>query len=168
MLLLLSCNRQEKNNKSSLEQWAKVEDFFKNNQLVLVNFSERYGLFIDKYYHNDSTWDFRFKHPKGGVATVELKYHPEINMITVSGNWYIDVYDEFTRYLKWGDTSIVSNENSLREMLKKYLVEILKWEKSEMTAYRDYENPWKEYSKNEFEAMVNPEIKELKNFEELQ
>jgi hypothetical protein len=151
----------------TIEEWDRVDDYFKKNQEVLIAFSETYGLFIDKYYHNDSSWDFRFRHPKGGHATIELKYNPKTNQILISSNWYIDVYDEFTRYLQWGDTEIVTNETNLFETLKKRLIDMSKWDKNKMKTYGGYKDSWGKYSKTEFEKMVNPKIKELKNLKEL-
>lgn len=147
--------------------WSEIESYFEEKEKVLYDFSGIFGLLIDKYYHDDSSWDFRFKHPLGGEATVSLRYDIGNRQAAISGSWHIDVYEEFTRYIRWGDKKSLSENPDLMRELKEMLRAILSWQKGEMTKYEGYKKIWGKYSKEEFEKMVNHQIGDVKNISEL-
>jgi hypothetical protein len=149
------------------DDWSEIERYFEENEKVLFDFSGNFGLLIDKYYHNDSSWDFRFTHPLGGEATVQLRYDISSRSPVISGSWHIDVYEEFTRYIRWGDKKWLGDDADLMRELKEMLRAILSWQKDEMTKYGGYKKIWGRYSKAEFEKMVDHQIAEVKNIRDL-
>lgn len=151
----------------SKDEWSEIERYFKKIETVLNDFSRIFGLLIDKYYHDDSAWDFRFIHPLGGEATVTLRYDFGNRQAVISGTWHLDVYEEFTRYIRWGDKKSLGDDADLMRELKEMLRIVLSWQKCEMIPYGGYKRIWGRYSKADFEKMGDHQIGEVMNISEL-
>ncbi len=138
------------------DEWAKAIRFFDHNEQELSAFAQLYGLQIDKYYHGASSWDFRFQHPKGGQASIELFYEPKDDATAVSSNWFIDDYDQGTRFLRWSDGGRrpIRRGCSIRSELARELTKVLDWNRTEMSAHSDYQQSWHRHTKAEFEQMA--------------
>ena len=82
-------------------EWTKIKAFFRKHSSVLLDFAASHNIAVDEYYHESPSWSFRFRHPKGGAASVHLERLDDLT-IRIRGSWYIDEYETFTRHLKWG------------------------------------------------------------------
>lgn len=138
------------------EEWHEVLAFFAKNGEPLTSFALTYGLKIEKYYHDASSWDFEFRHPKGGIAGVELFYKVEDGSVMVSSSWQLDDYDKRTRYLRWseGGRRRVDPVVGIRGEIAREIMTILEWEPREMTAHPDVGRNWHHQSKEEFERLA--------------
>src|ERR1044072_1612090 len=70
--------------------------FFKKFIPLFESFAEKHNLMIKKYWYDWASWRFNFKHPKGGVACIEVM-REDGDMIGIYGYWWLDIYDEGTR-----------------------------------------------------------------------
>jgi hypothetical protein len=146
----------------TFEDWETIKAFFEELSPVLSSFAAAHDLAIDKYYHDFPSWTFRFRHPKGGGAGIEVRRLDEAK-IQINTLWHLDEYETFTHNVK----SVVGSDLSWRttnviEILEQSLREILTWDKSSLTAHRGYEKFWSRYTKEEFEEMSDGRLPELK------
>jgi len=138
-------------------EWTKIRLFFRNISPILSDFATEHNLAVDEYYHESPSWSFRFQHPKGGGAIV---YVDRLNdsTVRVHGSWYVDEYETFTRYLKWGQNhDFVLEASQLKNELEACLSEIVGWEKRELTPHPGYKNVWSAYSKEEWNKIFTTE-----------
>ncbi len=61
----------------------------------------KYGLVVERYYHDAPQWFLGFGHPLGGQAKIEVSAS-EPEEVTVSATWWVDDYTTFTRSILWG------------------------------------------------------------------
>src|SRR5215467_15982703 len=54
-------------------EWTKIREFFDKISGTLSDFASRHNLAVVEYYHESPSWSFRFQHPKGGGATVNVE-----------------------------------------------------------------------------------------------
>lgn len=138
------------------QEWRDITSFFETISEPLNEFAAKFGLVIDKYYHNGPDWTFRFSHPLGGSCHIQVM-RTENDSVWVALGWYIDKYDDFTRSLKhevWKGVSLESNP--LSDSLEKALKTLLGWRLGEWTdVVGGYQYPWGQYTKQEWEGM-NP------------
>jgi hypothetical protein len=138
------------------DDWAKIRAFFQDISHTLLAFAGAHKLAIDEYYHDSPSWAFRFRHPKGGVGSLEVKRLNE-SAIHVNVSWHIDEYESFTQYFKWeeGD-DLLPAKTDLGSVLEERLKEVVAWNKEDLSP-RDAKNPWANYSKEEWEKMWSTE-----------
>ncbi len=123
---------------------------------MLFDFAADHNLAIDEYYHESPSWSFRFRHPKGGAAAIEVDRLDDLT-VRILGNWYIDEYETFTRHLKWGSKrDLLLNNIDLRKELETDLAAIVLWEKADMMPYSGYKESWSKYTKAEWDKMSVP------------
>jgi hypothetical protein len=138
-------------------EWMRIRDFFHKLTEVLLDFAAMHNLKVDEYYHESPSWSFRFRHPKGGGASVDLERLDDLT-IRITGSWYLDEYETFTRHLKWGPKhDYLLKIIDLRKELEATLREVLSWEKKELTPYPNYTNSWSKYSKDEWDRIFTTE-----------
>ena len=141
----------------TLTEWTNIRAFFDKISAILSGFATRHNLAVDEYYHESPSWSFRFRHPKGGGATVHVERLND-STIRVNGSWYIDEYETFTRYFKWGQNHDFLLEGiDLRNELEACLIEIVGWEKGELTPHPAYKEVWSMYGKEEWNRIFTPE-----------
>ena len=122
---------------------------------TIVTFAQAHNLLLDKYYHESSSWDLRFNHPRGGHAAITIS-NVSADAAGVGSVWYLDNYQQFTRSLHWRKArEIPRNAAQLREELKAELgaitsVPLGQWNQ----VATGYERVWGQYSKEEFEKMA--------------
>ena len=127
--------------------------FFSERETEFSTFARAHNLAIDKYYHESPSWSFRFQHPGGGAAAVELLRVDDLTII-VKGSWYIDDYDTFTRYLKWGpgrDFTVAETESS--RALEACLNEVVSWNRNDLTPHTGYKKYWSIYTKEDWNKL---------------
>jgi hypothetical protein len=133
--------------------WVSIRAFFQKLSATLLSFADDHNLKIDQYYHESPSWSFRFRHPKGGAASVNLERIDDLT-VRVHGDWYIDEYEIFTRHMKSSSTPNAPLENiDLRNELETSLKEVASWERQDMTPYSRYKKIWSRYTKKEWDKM---------------
>jgi hypothetical protein len=134
-------------------EWKNIKTFFQGLSPILSTFAGTYNLAIDEYYHESPSWTFRFRHPKGGAGGIHVE-RVEDSTIRVGSSWYIDEFENFTRYLKSDEGSdLILGAIDVRELQEEKLKDIVTWNKSDMTAFPDYERFWSLYSREEWLQM---------------
>lgn len=137
------------------EELPALESFFGPIADLLNQFASRHHLMLDKYYHDSPSWRFNFRHPKGGVASIDVMKESD-DSLKLHGYWWLDDYDKFTRFLR-RDESEAFNLNSvnLNELLEEKFKAILAWELGEWTQVATgYENSWKPFGRKWIEKDV--------------
>ena len=139
------------------DDWIKIQNFFEKLSPILFSFAIAHNLVIDRYYHEAPAWTFRFRHPRGGGAGIHVERVDDLT-VKVNPSWYFDEYESYTRYLKSGpEERLQLAQVDLLGTLEASLVQILGWDKTDMTAYAEYKNIWSVYTKEEWEKMSSPE-----------
>ena len=134
------------------KEFLEIEEFFCEISGAISKFAKEYNLSIEKYPHQLSVWNLSFAHPKNGEAYIEVSKNIE-DMIGISGHWFIDNYDKFTRYIKASAPILipVSQKKLLYQYLTKELGAILAWERGVWSSVsKGYRNDWGKYSKEGF------------------
>jgi hypothetical protein len=138
---------------ASPTEWKSIKTFLQGLSPILSTFAATHNLAIDEYYHESPSWTFRFRHPKGGAGGIHVERVND-STIRVGGSWYIDEFENFTRYLKSDEGSdLILGAIDVRELLEKKLKDIVTWNKSDMTSFPDYERFWSLYSREEWLQM---------------
>ena len=138
---------------ASPTEWKNIKAFFQGLSPILSTFAATHNLAIDEYYHESPSWTFRFRHPRGGAGGIHVE-RVDDSTIRVGSSWYIDEFENFTRYLKSDEGSdLILGAIDVRELLEKKLKDIVTWNKSDMTAFPDYERFWSLYSREEWLQM---------------
>lgn len=138
------------------KEYPKLEKFFGKISELLEDFANCHNLMIDKYYHQSSSWSFLFKHPQGGVGKLCVEKTDENNVV-INPSWWLDSYDEYTRYIKEaeGKKCCVEDPN-LRQLLTEILELIVSWRKEDLSGKPDLtcKRLWHEqWTKKEFEQL---------------
>ena len=127
-------------------EWKNIKTFFQGLSPILSTFAATHNLAIDEYYHESPSWTFRFRHPRGGAGGIHVE-RVDDSTIRVGSSWYIDEFENFTRYLKSDEGSdLILGAIDVRELLEEKLKDIVTWNKSDMTAFPDYERFWSLYT----------------------
>jgi hypothetical protein len=132
-----------------------MEGFFAPIAEVLTEFARSRNLLIDKYYHDEPSWSLCFNHPQGGQAKISILYKESDAAILVS-MWWRDDYESFTRSVRRGNEKDCPRvPEQVRTLLERELEEVLSWRDGDWTkVVGGYENPWKRYTREEFESMT--------------
>jgi len=135
-------------------EFEELERFFRPVAGALEEFASNHNLLLERYYHDAPAWSLRFTHPAGGSATIDVARGPG-ESITVAGTWWLDVYSEFTRYLR--DTSKIScsvRPDVVTSAVRSTLSEVLRWKPGEWSRIaRGYQRIWGKFSESEFDRM---------------
>ena len=131
----------------------KLKEFFSRIASVLEEFAQTHNLMIEKYYHQGPLWTFMFQHPKGGSGQIEVEKSGR-DSVLIRCSWYIDDYDNNTRWLKYpSDEKCSLDHRVLREFLEESLKQIFSWNKEDLESRKSKYYAWsKHFSKEEFEG----------------
>lgn len=134
---------------------AGYEEFFSPFKEVVLAFANRHNLLLDKYYHDAPDWSLCFLHPANGHAKISLSRTSE-SEIHISGLWWIDHYDSFTRYIRTSKSVTLNRlDSGVRQVMEDCLSEVLSWKPENWTqVVSDYKRIWICSTKEEFEAMA--------------
>lgn len=145
------------------EELPGLELFFSSIADTLNEFAAKHNLRIDRYYHQSPSWAFRFRHPKGGAASVEVMREAD-DSIMVYSSWWLDDYKAFTRFAR-GDEGVQSRmgDENLEQILEEQFRRILSWELGEWTeVVTGFEAAWesagKEYVEGDVERYPMPRV----------
>ncbi len=129
----------------------ELDAFFAQIADVLEEFAARYNLAIEKYYHEGSSWIFRFRHPLGGIAGIHVN-HVDNDHIMVGAAWQIADYDSTILLSKHTDAvKCEIKETDLRGSLYRMLTTVLAWKKHDLIPEKHKFTEWKEVRKADFE-----------------
>ena len=139
----------------------RLESFFSAIAEELDAFSLKHNLLIDKYWHQFASWRFSFRHPKGGAACIEVM--KEGQSVKIYCYWWLDKYDEFTRYSKRKEFDVIDRDDVTIDLLECRLREILAWEVDDWTDIKtDYREYWqtsgKEFIEKDVEKFPQPKV----------
>ena len=130
----------------------ELDSFFRPLAPTIEAFAARHNLEISKYYHDSPSWDLCFAHPLGGLAKLAVVRRSP-SEFQVSGVWWRDDYDSFTRHSRsesW--PSRAAEPELLAQELSRGFAEVLAWR--EMTeAHRGYDDVWSGVPKMEFQRL---------------
>ena len=136
------------------EELPALDSFFSLIADLLNEFASRHHLSLAKYYHQSHSWRFNFRHPKGGVASIEVMKETD-DSVKLYSYWWHDDYDTFTRYAKRDESGLLEAGKLSANLLEKKLKEILSWELGEWTeTATGYEEHWKPYGREFIEKDV--------------
>lgn len=135
-------------------EFEELEAFFRPVANAVEEFASNHNLLLERYYHDAPAWSLRFAHPAGGSATISVARESS-ESIVVSGTWWLDVYSEFTRYLR--DSSSIScsvRSDVVTSAVESTLTEVLQWKPGIWSRVaRGYEQVWGKFSQSEFDRM---------------
>lgn len=132
--------------KVSEKELPEFEALFPQIADVLNDFASRHNLMIERFYHDAPCWKFNFRHPRGGVGSIDV-YIESRDSLKIYSHWWIDDFNKFARFLRTEETPEYKIDSiNLAEILKGYLKQILSWQTNELTQVDiDYEQYWKPY-----------------------
>src|SRR5439155_3182766 len=81
------------------EELPAFEAFFRPLAPLLERFAATHNLKIERYHRQLPAWSFRFRHPLGGEACVEL-HREDDDTISIVEAWWQDDYEVGTRSAK--------------------------------------------------------------------
>jgi hypothetical protein len=104
-----------------------AEVFFANLTDCFERFAEKHNMKVDKYWHEFPSWRFTFKHPKGGLACIEVMKEEKAEF-KVYGYWWLDNYNKGTRSSRKYESKILQIERAdMRDLLEDTLEKIISW-----------------------------------------
>lgn len=126
------------------DELPALEAFFTPIADVLTHFASDHNLMLDKYYHQSPSWRLNFRHPKGGIASIDVMKESD-HTLKIYGYWWLDDFDKFTRFIKRDESDVLDvGDTNLRVLVEKKFKEILSWELGEWTQNATgYEEYWK-------------------------
>lgn len=139
------------------EELPQLEAFFAPLTPTLERFATHHNLAVDKYYHQLPSWEFRFRHPKGGEAYVEVR-RADDSSIRIAKAWWQDDYDRATRSMKMTFSEPIRLDTiDLFAGLVRALREIVAWQPGCWDqVYPNYQNEWhRTWSKEQFDALLD-------------
>lgn len=139
------------------KELPKIEGFFNEISDIIGKFVNEYNLSIEKYPHQLPVWNLSFAHPESGEAYIEISKNIE-DMIGISGHWFVDNYEEFTRYIKTSAPILIpiTQKNLLHQYLTKEFGVMLTWKKGNWSSVsRGHKGDWGKYGKEKFYGMKN-------------
>jgi hypothetical protein len=133
----------------------ELDEFFRTIAEVLTQFAQRHNLKLQKYYHESPSWSFTFRHPKGGVAKIEVA-RESANTLHLSSSWWYDNYDNATRFArKTISQSLPRTPKVLDSELEKTLSLITSWQFGEWDESHGGNDSWKtNWTKQQFELLL--------------
>lgn len=142
------------NGKPDFDQ-SEFEVWFAPLADVITKFAHARNLFLEKYYHQNCSWDLRFNHPHGGQGSVTV-YCPTASTARIGSAWHLDEYASFTRSIHWRHPrEIAKDPDALGLELSAELaaitaVPIGNWNQ----VATGFERIWGQRTKEEFERMA--------------
>jgi hypothetical protein len=139
-----------------LNELPALEEFFGPVSAQLTDFGRRHNLKLRKYYHQAPAWTFTFRHPRGGIAKIEVSRR-EGSTLGISGSWWCDDYSAMQRYLKRAERQPLGVPSPhLGEELEACLHVVLAWDVGHWDECHGGYGMWqKQWTKEQFEALLN-------------
>ncbi len=93
------------------QPFKAYDEFFAPISAGILRLASTRGLKLEKYYHEAPLWSLLFRHPKGGVAKVDISMRDD-GRVSVFGVWWKDDFDAGTRSLARFEEEIVPHEDT--------------------------------------------------------
>jgi len=78
------------------------------------------------------------------------------SMVAISGSWYVDEYETFTRYSMLGPRhDFILGNTDLRKELDACLTEVIDWQKQDLVPNPGYKKIWSRYSKEDWSEIFS-------------
>jgi hypothetical protein len=125
--------------------------------MVFLNFAAEHHLRVDKYWNDFPSWRFSFRHPKGGVACIEVFREGETNL-SLSAYWWVDDYDRGTRSSRvYRSEVLIGDSIKLEGLLEETLTTVVAWPLDSWTDVNTgLGDSWKRtFTKEQFERQVH-------------
>ncbi len=140
-----------------------LEAFFARLAPLLERFAARHNLKIEKYYHESHSWSLQFRHPRGGVANIDVE-RQSADTVRLWACWWHDDYDKATRSIKRLQTEPLETATPvLQHALETTLDTVVSWEFGAWdSVHGGYEDIWhRTWTKSAFASMDldYPEVK---------
>lgn len=138
------------NKQAGTEYFSELESFFAPFAAVLQSFRERHNLKLEKYYHEEPSWSFTFRHPSGGVGKISvLRSRDEVDF---DCSWWYDDYDTMTRHIKRArEEHVPAQAEVMGEELERTLPVVLSWQAGSWDeAHGGYKVWQKTWTRDEF------------------
>lgn len=108
-----------------LTERPALERFFAPVARTLEAFGARHGLRPSKYEKQNPGWSYRFRHPAGGVATLQV-LRAGADTLYVVAHWHVCDFEAFRRSaLSLEGRAIGRDDPSLSALLEATLAELL-------------------------------------------
>ncbi len=133
-----------------------LDNFFSQFSWAFLNFAAAHHLRVHKYWHDFPSWRFDFRHPKGGVAAIEVFREGETSL-SIYAYWWMDDYDEGIRSGRRYQSEILSVDSiKLEDLLEKILTTVVAWPLNSWTdVTTGLGDSWKRsFTKEQFELHV--------------
>jgi hypothetical protein len=75
---------------------SPLDAFFAPMAAALEGFAQRFNLRLMKYYHGGNSWDFEFRHPQGGIVTIQVLQSGEQH-VRLASSWSLANFETFSR-----------------------------------------------------------------------
>ena len=128
----------------------ELNEIFASISPTLLKFAEKHNLRADKYWHNFPSWRFSFKHPSGGLASIEVMAESN-DFLKIYGYWWIDDFDSGSRYSKRYESELIQ-PNNIFPMLENVFILVVNWDiNSWSETTHGFKESWsKTFSKDQF------------------
>jgi hypothetical protein len=124
---------------------------------VLEKFGERHNLRLEKYYHEEPSWSFTFRHPSGGIGKIGiLSRSTEGEGFDLNCSWWYDDYDSLKRHIKsFRKDHLPANPDILSEELERCLALVLSWVFGNWDEVHSGNKTWKKnWTREQFLGLV--------------
>ena len=131
-----------------------LEQYFAPVADCLERFGLEHNLMLTRYWHQEHCWDYMFRHPLAGVGRIMI--HKAKDLLSVQGLWWVDKYDEFSRYLRRSIPHVVKRDpKDLAPVLRARLEEVLGWQEQNWDEIvGGYQEVWSPTTKKAFEDAI--------------
>ena len=118
----------------------------------LTAFANQHNLLIEKYWHQEPSWRFSFRHPRGGTGCLEVLAKEKATFMMSTFYW-IDNYELGIRRARRTFLDAV-DVTQVFDRLEESYTELLTWRPEDMDEFGDgFTEAWhRAYSKQEFYA----------------
>jgi hypothetical protein len=129
----------------------ELDGFFAPIANVLEDFAVQHNLKLERYYHGTPSWDFIFRHPKGGVGKMDM-FRKGDDKVQPFFAWWLDDYDTLQRHTKvCTEPELAMDPAAIATSLEHGLNLILSWKTGEWDRTDGDNDVWrKTWTRDEF------------------
>jgi len=105
----------------------EYDRFFEPIAIAVSTFAERHNLKLEKYYNEAPVWSLLFRHPRGGVAKIDIEKDGE-DHCKLRKSWWRDDYDKGVRSIRQAQVPEFRRDSArVALLLNDALHDILSW-----------------------------------------
>jgi hypothetical protein len=110
-----------------------LEAFFARLSGALTRFAEAHTLTTEKYWHQCPSWRFTFRHPKGGLACLEVMKEGDEEVVIYSYWWIDDVEKARRNSCRAQSERLTLDEIQIHRRIEETLSMVLSWSLDDLT-----------------------------------